>query len=373
MGVVHTQSVQKGKMVLTWKMRAKITGIVMADQRTRPPKKQLRGLTGNKVHSPRAVVAPAVKTASERIREAAGQRRSTLSTYKTYFNLFKSVCRSHALDPWVYSVNTALKFMAYMLERETHGRVCHDIRPYFTAANHFYEKKGLGRPWAAKRIRQLNIGYQRARSATSKAEGRPAPRSRVTVPHMMIERICKDHEQDEDAWRAIFLIMLMTGLRADSAGALRPENVRFVDGSLVVDVLRCKTDDEPRTKVIRAPQRRDHFRHRAFAIVNMGAPNITADMFGSNPSNAITEAMQKYVRPGELAPGTFVSSHSWRKTGASILWRDNAGMVTVLAYGGWAPGDRTYRSVMRYIDKQYANTPHTCELLDSYHVERGRA
>eukprot|EP01046_Picozoa_sp_COSAG06_P028828 COSAG06_NODE_2628_length_6556_cov_4.840948_1_plen_342_part_00 len=269
MGVVHTQSVQKGRMVLTWKMRAKITGIVMADQRTRPPKKQLRVLTGNKVHSPRAVVAPAVKTASERIREAAGQRRSTLSTYKTYFNLFKSVCCSHALDPWVYSVDTALKFMAYMLERETHGRVCHDIRPYFTAANHFYEKKGLGRPWAAKRIRQLNIGYQRARSATSKAEGRPAPRSRVTVPHMMIERICKDHEQDEDAWRAIFLIMLMTGLRADSAGALRPENVRFVDGSLVVDVLRCKTDDEPRTKVIRAPQRRDHFRHRAFAIINM--------------------------------------------------------------------------------------------------------
>jgi len=93
-------------------------------------------------------------------------------------------------------------------------------------------------------------------------------------------------------------------------------------------------------------------------------------MFGSHPSEAITDAMQRYVVPGELVEGSYVSSHSWRKTGASILWWDNAGMVAVLAYGGWAPSDRTYRTVMRYVDKQYANTPHMTELMDAYHTER---
>jgi hypothetical protein len=38
-------------------------------------------------------------TPAERIREAAGQRKSTVSTYQTYFNLFSSVCRSQAIDP----------------------------------------------------------------------------------------------------------------------------------------------------------------------------------------------------------------------------------------------------------------------------------
>ena len=33
MGVVHMQSSEKNRLVLTWKLRAKITGIVMADRR----------------------------------------------------------------------------------------------------------------------------------------------------------------------------------------------------------------------------------------------------------------------------------------------------------------------------------------------------
>eukprot|EP01046_Picozoa_sp_COSAG06_P068509 COSAG06_NODE_18250_length_896_cov_1.240903_1_plen_175_part_10 len=122
--------------------------------------------------------------------------------------------------------------MAYMLERETHGRVCHDIRPYFTAANHFYEARGHGRPWAAKPVRVLCKGYQRARSAASKAEGRKPPNSRVTIPHTVIQRMCEEDERQNAAWKAVFLIMLLTGMRADSVSALQPTNVRFVDGAM---------------------------------------------------------------------------------------------------------------------------------------------
>ena len=387
MGVVHMQSSEKNRLVLTWKLRAKITGIVMADRRAtaqQQPKRIRDRQCGKLSHPAITKVTPPAQggepcsdianegssTPAERIREAAGQRKSTVSTYQTYFNLFSSVCRSQAIDPWVYSEKTALAFMAYMLERETHGRVCHDIRPYFTVANHFYEARGHGRPWAAKPVRVLCKGYQRARSAASKAEGRKPPNSRVTIPHTVIQRMCEEDERQNAAWKAVFLIMLLTGMRADSVSALQPTNVRFVDGAMIVDVLRCKTDDEARTKVVRAPRRVDHFRHRAFAIIQSGAQSLSAGMFGSHPSEAITDAMQRYVVPGELVEGSYVSSHSWRKTGASILWRDNAGMVAVLAYGGWAPSDRTYRTVMRYVDKQYANTPHMTELMDAYHTER---
>ena len=162
------------------------------------------------------------------------------------------------------------------------------------------------------------------------------------------------------------MICLLTGLRADSAGALRPHNVKFVDGHLVVDVLRCKTADEPRTKTVPAPSREHHSRHRAFEVIRRGSRLFNAHMFGKHASTAITEAMQTYLRPGEVAPNTYVSSHSWRKAGASVLWVKRAGQLMLIAYGGWATGDRSLRTIARYVDTQYVPTTATAQLMDAY-------
>jgi hypothetical protein len=76
--------------------------------------------------------------------------------------------------------------------------------------------------------------------------------------------------------------MLLTGMRADSVRALQPTNVRFVDGAMIVDVLRCKTDDEARTKVVRAPRRIDHFMKMVLFCKSLTA--VVPQIAGNHPS-----------------------------------------------------------------------------------------
>lgn len=331
------------------------------DKSTGPGSQTTGPLTEYRIHG----VTDLERQTIQEVKQAGGLRRKTIHTYHTLWSVYERWCTRTGQVALDYSAGKAERFVAHLLTQAAmKSRPCHNIRPYFTAMNYHFSQRGYGNPWRTNAVRSLCKGYERAQATRSLRKGVDPPNRRVACPPSVIERTLNPTDQ-QLPWAAVSLVCLLTGIRADSAGMLRPQNIRFMNGCLVVDVLRCKTASEPRTKVVPAPATEQHPRHRAFQVIRAGSQRFDADLFGTNPSVSITKAMQTFVS-GDLAPGTFVSSHSWRKAGASILHIMNVSMLRIIAYGGWSANARSLQSIIRYVDHQYIPTLLVQQLMDGY-------
>lgn len=298
------------------------------------------------------------------IRKAAGLRATTLGTYQAYWQIFIQFCQQTAQSPLDFSIQLVEDFAEHIALKE--GKRCHNIAPYFSALNYVYSQKGLGRPWSSAQARSVATGFGRVQTTRSKQQGCKAPQLRIATPAIMIDRLINEQWEGPQAkFPALCLVSLLTGLRADSLSDLDTNSVKFTkEGHMLVTVERCKNTDAavvPYNKtVFGAPA--GHPRAKAFNIIAEGAQWFTPSKHSC--SDAISTWMDKTLLKDVLAPGTFVSSHSWRKAGASVLCVTNRPLTEIIAYGGWKPGPHVHQTISRYVDTQYVVTTGTRQLFE---------
>ena len=162
--------------------------------------------------------------------------------------------------------------------------------------------------------------------------------------------------------------MLLFWFRADTIAGYEPGDITFNNSGamsyLVRRVKRGNAHVQPFTKTI-APPGNDLLR-AIFAIIQYattlkdadGSFVLSAALWGEDPkrvSDLVTNAMNRLLDSNALfiAPGSFVSSHSWRKTGASAFAALNGDWHVIKRWGHWLPSN----SAESYINDRYQNDP----------------
>jgi hypothetical protein len=235
------------------------------------------------------------------------------------------------------------------------------------------------------------------------------PLVKLTVQMAALHRVnaaMAQRKQDWDitmAWWAIFYLLLQHWFRADTMGAiqnnLQPDGswkrdiVRRQDGSraFLVRSLKGVTLLHPFWREIPAPLATSKVRLAVELVIDAGLetvdprtgePLIGPFLLGDSSSKAATRisgAMSRMitgvgstalsviiagesVQPASfLPPGTFIASHSWRKSGASAYAASPRGeWNSILKWGGWASA----KNAERYVDRRFTHDPVTHDFWD---------
>ena len=326
---------------------------------------------------------------SRKIKANAGVSIGTKDSYRTYWRVLTEYCLAYNWNPFDFSMELAELFAGHMSRRPKPPAT---LSNYVSAFNYEYEHHtpSLGRPWAGKIMGELWNGYETTQiQATQKRaldNGAPITNGalRVAVPvsgvKLLLRRSVDAEKRHSDAtlgaavrhavgeqlvWYAIFWLQLLLGFRGDTIGGIaQPSDVTVeADGSIVFVVRRVKRQNVgtqgvlvPFTRRIPPPSR--PVRRRVHEIIRSALRVRTPEgelllgpaLLGTKPSKAsdkITTAMRELLPLDEIpdvVQGTFISSHSWRKTGASAL----AGYLSLFAVNRWGMWKST-ASCERYV------------------------
>jgi hypothetical protein len=269
------------------------------------------------------------------------------------------------------------------------------ISAYLTALNHFYAKKALGTPWVGGQMTDLAKGYAIHRQRMAQQAGTPELNGglRVAVPVSVIKLLLTKSEayaadrlsllassEPEDiaaagtatlllCWCATFWSMLLFGFRADTIGGKAgADDLRVLPTKAIHHMVRrIKRKNgagegllKPFVRQIPPPRNPTSVRGRVTTIIETAARLIDAEgkplmlSLIDKPSEAadkVSKAMRVILPPEEtpdIADGTFISSHSWRKTGASAL-AIFCSLFKVKSWGMWA----STSSCEKYVDETY--------------------
>lgn len=320
--------------------------------------------------------------AAATIRGNTGNTVSTKTLYATDWAVFTRFCVKYNWDPCSFSLELAELFAGHISNRTPPPA---KITPYFTAMNDHYvhHRPSLGRPWAGGLMTELRKGYETTIAIKAQQTGRRLGSLRVAVPQSAVKLLLTKSESyvralDGDGnpdtgtnlvWCAVFWLQLLFGFRADTIGGINDaSDVRVnADNSISFTVRRVKRQSVGTTGVLRpfvrhipAP-RPGSLRFRVHSVIAAAKSVQMADgspLLGPNlidqPSKAadkISKAMDTILPSSELADvvgGTFISSHSWRKTGACTLSLF-CSSFTVKRWGMW----KSLASVDSYVDDGY--------------------
>jgi hypothetical protein len=322
------------------------------------------------------VVAPASKYSdAENLKLLQSQGRTnsdTQTVYLSLFGVFQRYCAEHERDQFVFDIELAYLFAAYMLSRITRsGGPVVTIANYCTAFNFVYDKKKLGRPWSGGEMTELITSYASASQLRSADLGVEVASMRIATPavgiaHMM--RLLNDATGDLLCWLATFTIMLLFWFRSDTMGGVQrgDSDIYFnSEGYLCFVVRRVKRGTahiRAFVKSIAPPDAANDLRCMIWkklkiALQVMGPDGtrlIGPQLWGDDPkrvSDVVTRKMKELLncRDMGVALGTFISSHSWRKCGASAAARLQIDWHTVMCWGMWV----SHASAEKYVDHKY--------------------
>ena len=348
---------------------------------------------------------------------AHGKRKiATVDMYLRTFEVYATYCQTLPADPYQFSVELAFLFAAYMLTRISRtGRPVQSLRMYFSAMNFCFKvhRDNLGEPWKGGAITDLNTMYERAyklwavtnnircgllrtelpgqaipvllrqskeaaaisAAATQHAglaavsTGRQAQCYRPQAPRRQTLAIAARLDAHQTvAWFAVFWIMLLFWFRADTIAGYQPGDIVFNEfgamSFLVRRVKRGTAHVQPFRKTIPPPSNpllREIFAVIRYATTLKDADDsfvLSAELWGTEPkrvSDLITDAMNRLLDSNDLfiAPGSFVSSHSWRKTGASAFAALNGDWHVIKRWGHWLSSS----SAESYINDKFQTDP----------------
>ena len=302
--------------------------------------------------------------------------------YLNAFAVLARFCKQHRWHPMRFSYEMAEAFAAYMLKRVTRtggppARVC----GYFAAFNYVYAAAGKPKAWVDDKgpIYDLRVSYKKASIAIGEQRGAEHPGLRVPIPALGLHYIVKQFLTARDpltvVWFSVFIIMGLFWARADTMAGIRtdipndPDIWFSAEGYLCFRVRRVKrgnADVQPFIRTIAPPPesnttRRNIWRKLAFAIEQVGSDGqrlLGPALWGFEPrqvSDKISTAMRTYL-PKDLMgvdASSFISSHSFRKFGASAAAAIEIGWYTIMRWGLWA----SMTSPMTYVAKHYAVDP----------------
>ena len=331
--------------------------------------------------------------------EAAGADRlmahnprmpATINGYVQKFKLFQDYCLQANENCWAFSVELAFLFSAYMATRISRtGRPVQSIRTYFSALNYFYTKERLGAPWQQGPIKDLNNMFESASKVWRQERGFRVGNLRTEVSGagiaVVIEqavRAMQESKQQPDwhhpahqqvAWLAVFLVMLIFWFQADTIAGYQPGDISFNDlGAMNFVVQRLKRGQahvQPFSKSIPAPT--TGRLQQIFAVIRYSVSLKTAtgdyifssSLWGADPkavSDKISSAMSEILDYGQLfiPDGSFISSHSWRRTGASAFAACRGDWHLLMRWGMW----RAIASAQAYVNLDFLPDPVILEI-----------
>ena len=321
------------------------------------------------------------------LRKHGSANPETVVGYWNKFERLQEYCREHGWDPFTFSIELAVLFACSMMNRIWAGKYIQAIDDYFAAFNHCYDTLGKGKPWAGGAITGLKAAFKKAQKERARDAGMKVGSLRIAVPFSLIEAMLAKSELANGAdlaYFGLFWIMLLFLFRADTMGGIisADSDIRFLgDGSLSFMVRRLKRGTahlQPFTRTIPAPGAHNHIRKRVFAVIKRALalrdpeaptqPMIRRGFLGNTPSKAsdeLTKAMDKLLVSGMaeafmMGEGSHISSHSWRKAGASALAAAGATWQAIKLWGMWA----STLSAERYIDNKYTVGPDVRLLFD---------
>jgi len=309
----------------------------------------------------------------------AKQKPDTQAGYRRLFSVLQAYCTAHGRDAQVFSMETAELFCGYMLSRITrNGGPPILVSNYFSAFNFVFQKDlKLGRPWTGTDITDLGARYAAASKQRSVDLGVEVPSMRIATPAVGIVHLFKLLETARGeflCWLATFTIMLLFWFRADTLGGVlsedpaRPDDLGDIyfnsHGFLCFTVRRVKRGTahiQAFVKSIAPPPRTNKLRtmiwaqlRNALAVQKNGTRLIGPQLWGDDPkrvADVISKKMKELLNRSDsgVPLGTFISSHSWRKAGASAAARLKIDWHTIMCWGMW----KSHNSAEKYIDPTY--------------------
>lgn len=276
----------------------------------------------------------------------ASKSPETVRAYKTDWKYFEAWCMSQGYCSLPASPEAVSRHLAeFALTHSTSA-----VNRRRAAIGRIHELCEQSNPCKAERVRTTWEGIARAKGTA------PTPKRHITPDEIraMVECVPGDLAGLRD--RAILLLGFMSGLRRSEIGALRREDIEFVEEGLVVTVRRSKTDQRGEGEKIGVPYAETHY-----CAVRAILSWIQAACIGPGPlfrqmhkwgspmaeglsGEAVSEIVKKYARMVGLDPKEF-AGHSLR-----------SGFATAAAMAGCEERDimrqtrhKDRRSVQRYI------------------------
>jgi hypothetical protein len=323
---------------------------------------------------------------AQRLMQHNRRQTATLNGYAQKFSLFKAYCDSSGADCYVFSVERAFLFAAFMITRISRtGKPVQSIRTYFSALNYFYTQKKLGAPWQHGPLSDINNMFEKASKVWRIERGIKVGNLRTEFPGAGVKGVIAAaaeakrqsilHRNDNEhpshrrvCWFTVFLVQLLFWFRADTIAGYQPGDIRFnAAGDMSFLVRRLKRGSahiQPFSKGIPAPT--TEILAVIFAVIRHAISIETATgtycfgpwLWGDQPGNVsdkITCAMDELLDYDDLfiPEGSFVSSHSWRKTGASAFAACRGDWLLLMRWGMW----KAIASAQAYVNLEYQPDP----------------
>eukprot|EP01050_Picozoa_sp_SAG11_P030308 SAG11_NODE_8911_length_963_cov_3.038194_1_plen_277_part_01 len=260
--------------------------------------------------------------------------------------------------------------------------------------------EGLGSPWQSNTIRDLNNMFDNASKVWRIEHGFSVGNLRTEIPgaglayviELAAEARRESLRRAEDtmhqahrkvSWMAVFLVMLMYWFRADTIAGYRPGDITFNDvgamNFVVRRLKRGKAHVQPFSKCIPCPTTGRS--KRIFLVIQHAIGLRAGDgefwfsdyIWGNAPttvSDRITQAMAAYLDAKQLfmPEGSFISSHSWRKTGASAYAASQGDWHLLMRWGMW----KAIASAEAYINRDFQHDPIVSEIFSWLFSINGR-
>ena len=337
-----------------------------------------------------------------------GPQSSTCEQYAAEVSVFISFCQIYNYNPWEFTMDLALLFAAYLSERRHHGRILQSADGYFSALNNAYKRKGLGEPWAYEQMTALRAGFRSVQKQIALAVGYLMGSLRIAVPELTIIHMfgrareaakiykfylqpgleeLKQSKRDAGVnlvWFTTYLLMLLFGFRGDTIGGVDDTGTNcklFTDLHIYFEVNRVKCRNETEKGLVQPigcnipSPRPSSLREEVHNIIALGLSVPASDtdarplfgpaLFGDTParvSKIISDRMQSDFPAGTpgIPSGSHISSHSWRKAGASALAALRVPDQVIKQWGMW----RCRTSIDSYVDDEYRATNFLRQIFD---------
>jgi hypothetical protein len=291
-------------------------------------------------------------------------------------------CKRQNWHPLEFSLELAEEFAAYVLTRRNRlGSPPAHIDAYFAAFNHVYYAAGLQRPWADVKgpMYELRQSYTGASKQLGAALGVEHPGLRVPVSGQGLNFVIKSFHAERDhmllSWWAACIIMALLWLRADTMAGIRTDDPQNPDvyfnarGYLCFVVRRIKRGGRGFTPFIRQvapPAPTNTVRCLLWAklkqvVVLSGSDGrrlLGPVLWGSTPgrvADIVSKKMSVMLPKSNMGvhETAYISSHSWRKMGASAGALLDIGWQNVMAQGCW----KSQSSAQLYVDGRFQMDP----------------
>ena len=256
----------------------------------------------------------------QRIQAHGATNPSTTDKYERYWNVFRHYCEANSWDPYVFSIELATLFAAFMSKRvnqKTAAPIA-SIDCYFSALNRYYLIRHDTQPWSHGRMAELKTAFKRAQTQKAGEMHLPNAGLRIAVPPAIVQNILDDastargqamsprssrlDHSDSDlrlAWYAVFLLQLLFLFRADTiAGVVDAANqITISAGRLTFEVRRLKrggANISPFTRSIPIPTNSSHpHSHSPQAQDGTGAALARPRALGKHPFQGLRQNLHR--------------------------------------------------------------------------------